>query len=113
MRPQMRVQRITHSVGVPVPAEIDMGYLSERMYARVGATGTLDAHLVGAERPNRLGQNSLHGRPAILDLPAHEGSAIIFNGELVPLHLPIRRQRMRTGIAPPPSMGLSSSIEGP
>ena len=41
MRPQMRVERVAHRVGVPVLAQIDMRDLPERVHAGIGAAGAV------------------------------------------------------------------------
>ena len=53
MRTQMRVDRIAHGVGVPLPREIEMGDLSERMHARIGAARPAHRDGLAAEGGDR------------------------------------------------------------
>ena len=86
MRPQMRVQGVAHRVVVPRLGEIEVTDLTERVHAGVGAPGAVDAHLLPAERLDRGRQHALHGGTVVLDLPADERPAVIFDGELVTGH---------------------------
>ena len=79
MRPQMRVERIAHRVGVPVLGEIDMRHLAERMHAGIGAAGALHRDRLAAEGLDRRGQRALHRSAVGLDLPAGERRAVIFD----------------------------------
>ncbi len=75
MRTQMGVQRVAHRVFIPVLGEIDMADLA------------LHAHLLPAECLDCGRQHALHRGTVVLDLPAHERSAVIFDGELVARHV--------------------------
>ena len=86
MRTQMRVQRVAHRVFIPVLGKVVMADLGERMHAGVGAPGPLHAYLLCAECLDRGRQHALHRGTVVLDLPAHERSAVIFDGELVARH---------------------------
>ena len=86
LRPQMRVHGIAHGVGLPVLVEIDVGDLAERMHARIGAARSLHVDHLAAELRHRLLERGLHGRSVVLDLPADERPAVIFDGELVAGH---------------------------
>jgi hypothetical protein len=82
----MGVQRIPNGVLVPVPGEIDVADLAQRVHAGIRASGPLHAHFLAAKRLERLRQHALHRRTVILDLPADERPAVIFDGELVASH---------------------------
>ena len=86
MRSQMRVQRIPHGVFVPVLGEIDVADLTQRVHAGIRAPRPLHAHLLAAKGLERLRQHALHRRTVILDLPADERPAVIFDSELVARH---------------------------
>ena len=86
MRPQMRVERVAHGVGLPVPGEIDMSNLRARMHAGIGTAGALHRRFFTCQRLDRGHQHALHGRLPGLDLPAGEGRAVVFDGELVAGH---------------------------
>jgi hypothetical protein len=82
----MGVQRIPNGILVPVPGEIDVADLAHRVHAGICAPGPLHARLFAAKRLERLRQHALHRKTVILDLPADERPAIIFDGELVAGH---------------------------
>src|SRR5262245_6521937 len=63
-----------------------MGDLADRMHARIGAAGAMDRDALAAEGGDRLGQHALHGRSALLDLPAGERRAVVFDDQLVARH---------------------------
>ena len=86
LRAQMRRDGVAHGVGVPILGEVDMRHLAERMHARVGAPGPADLHALAAERLDRQHQCALHRGRRALHLPANEGSAVIFDRELVARH---------------------------
>ena len=79
MRPQMRVERIAHGVGVPVLGEIDMRDLAERMDAGIGAARAADGDLLAGEAPDGRLERALDRRAVGLDLPADERRAVIFD----------------------------------
>ena len=53
LRPQMKVDRVAHRVGVPVLGEIDMRDLAERMHAGIGAAGAGDGDALAVESLRR------------------------------------------------------------
>ena len=63
-----------------------MGDLAARVHAGIGAAGALHQRLSPLKRLDRRRQHALHGRLVGLDLPAGEGRAVIFDGELVARH---------------------------
>ena len=83
----MGVERVAHGVGVPVLGQIDMSHLAARVHAGIGAAGALHQGLFARQRLDRRRQDALHGRPVGLDLPAGEGGAVIFDGQLVAGHV--------------------------
>src|SRR5262249_3783318 len=86
MRAQMCVQGVAHCVFIPVLGKIHMADLGERVHAGVGAPRPLHAYPLSAECLDRGRQHALHRGTVILDLPAHERPAVIFDGELVARH---------------------------
>ncbi len=63
-----------------------MRHLAARVHAGVGAAGALDVGLFPGQRLDGRGKDALHSRPVGLDLPAGEGGAVIFDGQLVAGH---------------------------
>ncbi len=59
MRPQVRIQRVAHGVGVPVLGEIDMGDLAARVHAGIGAAGALHQCFLARQRLDRRRQRAL------------------------------------------------------
>jgi hypothetical protein len=53
------------------------------MHARVGAPGAAGNRLVAGESLDRLGETPLYRGAVLLNLPADEGRAVIFEDELV------------------------------
>ena len=68
-----------------------MGDLAQRMDAGVGAPGALDHDGFAGEGGDRLLDRLLDGAAVLLPLPADEGAAVIFDGELVARHRQPRR----------------------
>ena len=60
MRPQMRVERVAHGVGVPILGEIDMGDLAERVHAGIGAPGAVHTTRSPANAATAVGEHALH-----------------------------------------------------
>ena len=52
--------------------------------------GAMDPNLFAADRLDRVFQRALHGRSVVLDLPAAERAAVIFDDEFVAGHQPSR-----------------------
>src|SRR5262249_4841515 len=94
MRAQMRVQGVAHRVFIPLLGEIQMTDLPKRMHAGVGAPRPLHAHPLSAECLDRGRQHALHRGTVVLDLPAHERPAVVFDGELVARHGAAYAQRL-------------------
>ena len=83
---QMRVERVAHRVGPPVPAEIDMRDLTGSVDAGVGAARTAQRDRLAAEFFDRLLDRRLHGRLVGLPLPAGIGAAVILDVEAKAWH---------------------------
>src|SRR5260370_24675809 len=60
--------------------------LRQRMHAGVGAPRAVDANLLAADRLDRIFQRALHRGTVVLDLPATERRAVIFDDEFVAGH---------------------------
>src|SRR6478752_1166425 len=67
-----------------------MSDLPQRMHAGIGASRTVDAHLLAADRLDRGFQRALHRWRVVLDLPAAKWRAVIFDDEFVTGHQPSR-----------------------
>ena len=63
-----------------------MGDLTERMHAGIGAARAARDDLLAGEGFDRFGEATLHRGAILLHLPADEGRAVIFEGELVAGH---------------------------
>ena len=59
---------------------------AERMHAGIGAARAVNANLLAADRLDRVFQRALHRRAVVLDLPAAERRAVIFDDEFVAGH---------------------------
>ena len=84
--PQVLVQRLGQAERVPRFFEVCMGDLPDGVDPRVGAPGALHGGWKAGEAFQRLLQPLLDGRAVGLTLPAREGAAVIFEGELVARH---------------------------
>ena len=82
----MRIERIAHRIAGPILGEIEVRHLTERVYARIRAPGTVDPNLLAAKSFERPFERRLHGRPVLLRLPAHKGRAVIFDCDPVAGH---------------------------
>ncbi len=60
--------------------------LRQRMHAGIGAAGAVNANRLAADRLDRGLQRALHRGAVVLDLPAAERRAVIFDDELVAGH---------------------------
>ena len=58
-----------------------MGNLAQRMHAGVGAAGPVHHDILLAKPRQRLLKRALHGKLAVLALPAGERRAVIFDGQ--------------------------------
>src|SRR5579863_8551756 len=56
------------------------------MHAGIGAAGAMNANLFAADRFDRVFQRALYRRAVVLNLPARERRAVIFDGEFVAGH---------------------------
>src|ERR1700722_7380663 len=92
MRPQMRIQAVAKSSWHEMPGDIAMRDLRQRMPAGVGGAGPMAATLLAANRLDRDFQRALHRSAIVLELPAAERRAVIFDGQFVAGH-----QRSRIG----------------
>ena len=90
VRLAVEVHRPHHGFGRPVLFEIHMRHLTRGMHARIGAPGPANGNLLTAEGLDGTLQHGLHGRAIGLPLPAAEGTAVIFDGQLVAGHRPTR-----------------------
>src|SRR5260221_12209043 len=91
MRPQMRIQAIAKASRNEMFRNVAMRDLRQRMHAGVGAAGTVNANRLAADRLDRGLQRALHRGAIILDLPAAERRAVIFDGEFIAGHIdPVR-----------------------
>ena len=84
--PQHRVQRVADLVVGPILDEVEMGDLTERMDAGIGAARAARDDLLAGERSDSFGEATLHRGAILLHLPADERRAVIFEGELVAGH---------------------------
>src|SRR4051794_2660012 len=112
MRPQMRVERVAHRVGLALGRKIEMRHLSQCMDARIGAARALHHHLLAAERLDRRHDGALHRQVFLLQLPADERRAVVFDDDLVARHwcqlsavpvlifAPRRKSSARIGLPP-------------
>src|ERR1700678_756533 len=86
MRPQMRIQAVAKSSGHKMLGNIAMRDLRQRVHAGVGAARAMNANMLAANRLDRGFQRALHGSAIVLELPAAERRAVIFDDELVARH---------------------------
>ncbi len=84
--PQMRVQRRTEPVRRPVPRQIRMGHLPQRMHPGIGPPGPGHHGCRRIEARQRRLQRLLHARQAGLALPAPERPAVVFDAEGIARH---------------------------
>src|ERR1700761_9248510 len=66
--------------------DVAMGDLRQRMHAGVGTARAMDANLLAADRLHGCLQRTLHRGAIVLDLPAAERRAVIFDDEFVAGH---------------------------
>src|ERR1700686_2869028 len=86
MRAQMRIEPVTKPPRHEMFGDVAMRDLRQRMHAGVGAAGAVNADMLAADRLDRIFQRALHGRTIVLDLPAAERRAVIFDDEFVAGH---------------------------
>src|SRR6478736_2318121 len=91
MWPQMRIEAIAQPARHERLGNIAMRDLRQRMHAGVGAARAINANLLAANRLDRVLQRALHRSAIVLDLPAAERRAVIFDDEFVAGHVdPVR-----------------------
>ena len=82
----MRVQAVAKPARHEMPGNVAMRDLRQRMHAGVGAAGAINANLLAADRLDRVLQRALHRSAIVLDLPAAERRAVIFDDQFVAGH---------------------------
>src|ERR1700716_2183442 len=87
MRPQMRVQSVAKAALHKMFYNIAMRDLRQRMHPGIGTPRAMDANRLAADRLDRGFQRALHRGAIVLQLPAAERTAVIFDGEFVTGHL--------------------------
>src|SRR6202171_6263491 len=91
MRPQMRIEAVAQAARHKMFRNIAMRDLRQRMHAGVGAARAMHANMLAADRLDRGFQRALYRGAIVLDLPAAERRAIIFDDEFVAGHIdPVR-----------------------
>src|ERR1700736_1965946 len=83
----MRVEAIAKPAGHKMLRDIAMRDLSQRMHASIGAPRAMNANLLAADRLDRRLQRALHRGAVVLNLPAAERRAVIFDDEFVTGHV--------------------------
>src|ERR1035437_6637782 len=86
MRPQMRIQAVALPARHKMSGNVAMRDLAQRMHAGVGAACAMNANVLAADRLDRGFQRALHRGAIVLDLPAAERRAVIFDCQLVAGH---------------------------
>jgi len=66
--------------------QIEMCALAKRVYASIGAAGTMDREMLAAEAVIAVFERFLHREAVRLALPADEPRAVIFDRQLVAGH---------------------------
>ena len=89
----MRVQPVAKAARHEMFGNVAMRDLSQRMHPGIGAAGAVHAHPLAADRLDRVFQRALHRRAIVLQLPAAERRAVIFDDEFVAGH---QRQPQRS-----------------
>src|SRR5579872_914261 len=82
----MSVQSIAKPARHKMLGYIAMRDLAQRMHAGVGAPRPVDANLFAADRFDGGFQRALHRGAVLLNLPARERRAVIFDDEFVAGH---------------------------
>src|SRR5476649_2464498 len=76
------VERAAHGLDRPFAAKVEMRDLAQGMDAGIGTAGALRHGALAAEGEHRVFERGLHRGSGVLALPADEGTAIVFDGEL-------------------------------
>ena len=84
---KMGVEPFGEAPGRPVADEIEMGDLSQRVHARVGASGSMRDDALAGNGEDRVLQDLLDRNAVFLALPAGERRSVIFEGELEAGHV--------------------------
>src|SRR4051794_21377843 len=87
MRPQMRVQAVAKPPRHKVFCNIAMRDLSQGMHPGIGTPRAMDANRLAADRLDGIFQRALHRGAIVLQLPAAERTAVIFDDEFVAGHI--------------------------
>src|ERR1700675_356127 len=87
MRPQMRVEAVAKPPRHEMLGDIAMRDLRQRVHAGIRTSRAMDANRLAADRLDRGFQRALHRRTVVLQLPAAERTAVIFDGEFVAGHV--------------------------
>src|ERR1700674_4889014 len=83
----MRVQTVAKPAGHKMFRDIAMRDLPQRMHAGIGTARAMNANLLAADRLDRRLQRALHRGAVVLNLPAAERRAVIFDDEFVAGHI--------------------------
>src|SRR4030081_1622992 len=87
MRPHMPVEIVAKPPRHEMLCDIAMRDLRQRMHPGIGTPRAMDANRLAADRPDGIFQRALHRGAIVLQLPAAERTAVIFDGEFVTGHL--------------------------
>src|SRR5882724_8928149 len=82
----MRGEDVAKGAGRKMFREIGMRDLTERMHAGIGTALAMNANLLATDRLDRRLQRTLHRGAIVLNLPAAERRAVIFDEEFVTGH---------------------------
>src|SRR5207342_1770513 len=82
----MRVQAVAKPARHKMLRNIAMRDLSERVHAGIGTARAMNANLLAADRLDRGLQRALHRGAVVLNLPAAERRAVIFDNEFIAGH---------------------------
>ena len=86
VRLEQRVEALAKPERIPIALEVDMRDLAQRVHARIGAPGAMGGRALRGHRDKRALQRLLDRKAVLLPLPADEGRAVIFEGELEAQH---------------------------
>jgi hypothetical protein len=83
----LRIDGAHQLVRRPVLFKVNVRHLAQRMHARIGTARAEQRHVRFAQPGDRVFKAGLHGRLAVLTLPAAKRGAVIFDGQLVARHV--------------------------